>query len=203
MTTYTLTQEHWDKIFDDSTAGDIRRILRSLKPNLQEPAAWSDEDGDVLSASVVSGKGLRKIPLYTHPAPMRKDETLAYQEGHDALLVVKAKLENEIDNLLKNQMSKEDMVKVLQALVDAQNIDDGRDKWDRHGEAITIMQSAGMKSHLHIRHNETSQTTEYRGRYDAQGVITGLDDLIETVRGCAHGRDFASYEWCGILGVAK
>ena len=33
----------------------------------QEPVAWMDEDGDVLSASVVSGKGLRNIPLYTHP----------------------------------------------------------------------------------------------------------------------------------------
>ena len=33
----------------------------------QEPVAWMDEDGDVLSASVVSGKGLRNIPLYTTP----------------------------------------------------------------------------------------------------------------------------------------
>ena len=33
----------------------------------QEPMAWMDKDGDVLSASVVSGKGLRNIPLYTTP----------------------------------------------------------------------------------------------------------------------------------------
>ena len=33
----------------------------------QEPVAWMDKDGDVLSASVVSGKGLRNIPLYTNP----------------------------------------------------------------------------------------------------------------------------------------
>ena len=33
----------------------------------QEPVAWMDKDGDVLSASVVSGKGLRNIPLYTTP----------------------------------------------------------------------------------------------------------------------------------------
>ena len=40
----------------------------------QEPVAWMDEDGDVLSASVVSGKGLRNIPLYTTP-PQRKPLT--------------------------------------------------------------------------------------------------------------------------------
>ena len=35
----------------------------------QEPVAWMDEYGDVLSASVVDGKGLRNIPLYTAPPP--------------------------------------------------------------------------------------------------------------------------------------
>ena len=40
----------------------------------QKPVAWMDEDGDVLSASVVSGKGLRNIPLYTTP-PQRKPLT--------------------------------------------------------------------------------------------------------------------------------
>ena len=40
----------------------------------QEPMAWMDKDGDVLSASVVSGKGLRNIPLYTTP-PQRKPLT--------------------------------------------------------------------------------------------------------------------------------
>ena len=42
----------------------------TMKPaqfEAQEPVAWMDEDGDVLSASVVSGKGLRNIPLYTAP----------------------------------------------------------------------------------------------------------------------------------------
>ena len=33
----------------------------------QEPAAWMDKDGDVLSASVIDGNGLRNIPLYTTP----------------------------------------------------------------------------------------------------------------------------------------
>ena len=33
----------------------------------QEPVAWMDECGDVLSASVVDGSGLRNIPLYTTP----------------------------------------------------------------------------------------------------------------------------------------
>jgi hypothetical protein len=31
----------------------------------QEPVAWMDEYGDVLSANVVDGNGLRNIPLYT------------------------------------------------------------------------------------------------------------------------------------------
>ena len=33
----------------------------------QEPVAWMDKDGDVLSASVIDGNGLRNIPLYTAP----------------------------------------------------------------------------------------------------------------------------------------
>ena len=33
----------------------------------QEPVAWMDECGDVLSASVVDGSGLRNIPLFTAP----------------------------------------------------------------------------------------------------------------------------------------
>jgi hypothetical protein len=33
----------------------------------QEPVAWMDKDGDVLSASVIDGNGLRNIPLYTTP----------------------------------------------------------------------------------------------------------------------------------------
>ena len=33
----------------------------------QEPVAWMDECGDVLSASVVDGSGLRNIPLYAIP----------------------------------------------------------------------------------------------------------------------------------------
>ena len=39
----------------------------------QEPVAWMDEYGDVLSASVVDGSGLRNIPLYTTP-PQPKPE---------------------------------------------------------------------------------------------------------------------------------
>ena len=37
------------------------------KKEPQEPVAWMDEYGDVLSASVVDGKGLRNIPLFTAP----------------------------------------------------------------------------------------------------------------------------------------
>ena len=47
----------------------------------QEPMAWMDKDGDVLSASVVSGKGLRNIPLYTTP-PQRTWVGLTDEEKH-------------------------------------------------------------------------------------------------------------------------
>ena len=51
----------------------------------QEPVAWMDEDGDVLSASVVSGKGLRNIPLYTTP-PQRTWVGLTDEERNDCLV---------------------------------------------------------------------------------------------------------------------
>ena len=44
-----------------------KAIKEALAQSEQEPMAWMDKDGDVLSASVVSGKGLRNIPLYTTP----------------------------------------------------------------------------------------------------------------------------------------
>jgi hypothetical protein len=44
-----------------------------------------DEDGDVLSASVVSGKGLRNIPLYTTP-PQRTWVGLTDEERNDCLV---------------------------------------------------------------------------------------------------------------------
>ena len=42
-----------------------KAIKEALAQSEQEPVAWMDKDGDVLSASVVNGKGLRNIPLYT------------------------------------------------------------------------------------------------------------------------------------------
>ena len=39
----------------------------------QEPVAWMDKDGDVLSASIIDGNGLRNIPLYTTP-PQRTEQ---------------------------------------------------------------------------------------------------------------------------------
>ena len=49
------------------TSEAITAIKEALAQPEQEPVAWMDEYGDVLSASVVSGKGLRNIPLYTAP----------------------------------------------------------------------------------------------------------------------------------------
>jgi hypothetical protein len=45
----------------------MREVQRLGQEIEQEPVAWMDEEGDVLSASIVDGKGLRNIPLYTNP----------------------------------------------------------------------------------------------------------------------------------------
>ena len=71
----------------------------------QEPVAWMDEDGDVLSASIVDGKGLRNIPLYTTP-PQRTwvgltDEevkdivwNLPYEPSQEHIRAIEAKLKD-------------------------------------------------------------------------------------------------------------
>ena len=51
----------------------------------QEPVAWMDKDGDVLSASIVDGKGLRNIPLYTTP-PQRTWVGLTDEERNNCLV---------------------------------------------------------------------------------------------------------------------
>ena len=58
--------------------------LEALAQPEQEPVAWMDEDGDVLSASIVDGKGLRNIPLYTSP-PQREWVGLTDDEIDSAL----------------------------------------------------------------------------------------------------------------------
>ena len=45
----------------------------------QEPVAWMDKDGDVLSASVIDGNSLRNIPLYTAP-PQRTWQGLTEED---------------------------------------------------------------------------------------------------------------------------
>ena len=50
----------------EHAAEAIEYLLALAQPE-QEPVAWMDEYGDVLSASIVDGKGLRNIPLYTTP----------------------------------------------------------------------------------------------------------------------------------------
>ena len=63
----------------------LAAIKEALAQPEQEPVAWMDEDGDVLSASVVSGKGLRNIPLYTTP-PQRTWVGLTDEERNDCLV---------------------------------------------------------------------------------------------------------------------
>ena len=55
-----------------------KAIREALEQPEQEPVAWMDSDGDVLSASIVDGTGLRNIPLYTTP-PQRKPLTDAQE----------------------------------------------------------------------------------------------------------------------------
>jgi hypothetical protein len=62
-----------------------KAIKEALAQPEQEPVAWMDKDGDVLSASVVSGKGLRNIPLYTTP-PQRTWVGLTDEERNDCLV---------------------------------------------------------------------------------------------------------------------
>ena len=59
--------------------------------------------------------------------------------------------------------------------------------------------NTGMKSHLHIKFNEQTNTADYRARYDETGVITDWDDLMIVVRSCDHGRGFANSVWLDIL----
>lgn len=59
--------------------------------------------------------------------------------------------------------------------------------------------NTGMKSHLHIRFEESKQCIVYRARYDETGVITDWEDLMIVVRRCDHGRGFANHVWQDIL----
>ena len=61
----------------------LKKSLDEITPSEQEPVAWMDEYGDVLSASVVDGSGLRNIPLYTAP-PQREWVGLTDDEVWDA-----------------------------------------------------------------------------------------------------------------------
>ena len=63
----------------------ITAIKEALAQPEQEPVAWMDKDGDVLSASIVDGKGLRNIPLYTTP-PQRTWVGLTDEERNNCLV---------------------------------------------------------------------------------------------------------------------
>jgi len=128
MITYKLTQAQYKDLASVASAR-VENVLGKLKPNLQEPIAysvydplakyedlyWEDDLGDM------DGKEI--TPLFDHPAPI----------------------------------SKENMVKVLEALVGVdialpamlleQSMNHAVRQYAKRQEAITIMQSAieGMK----------------------------------------------------------
>jgi CRP-like cAMP-binding protein len=68
-----LAKQQGDWGMQGSRKHQIMRYAENAERNAvleQKPAAWMDEYGDVLSASIVNGKGLRNIPLYAH-SPQR------------------------------------------------------------------------------------------------------------------------------------
>ena len=81
MVSHQMIQDRLSEEIDE-----LRAYIESqLAQPEQEPVAWMDKDGDVLSASVVSGKGLRNIPLYTTP-PQRTWVGLTDEERNDCLV---------------------------------------------------------------------------------------------------------------------
>jgi len=88
---------------DARPTGFFFQMPKPMTQPEQEPVAWMDKDGDVLSASIVDGKGLRNIPLYTTP-PQRTwvgltDEevkdivwNLPYEPSQEHIRAIEAKL---------------------------------------------------------------------------------------------------------------
>ena len=66
----------------------ITAIKKSLAQPEQEPVAWINKDGDVLSASVVNGKSLRNIPLYTIPPQIKCCAECGVNDNNHALYCV-------------------------------------------------------------------------------------------------------------------
>ena len=87
------TDRQWVK-FPDSHIGvytneQVAELFELLpKEPEQEPVAWMDKDGDVLSASIVSGKGLRNIPLYTTPPQIKGCAECGVNDNNHALYCV-------------------------------------------------------------------------------------------------------------------
>jgi hypothetical protein len=78
--------EHIDKAMSEikeALANHIPDATKMVAQPEQEPVAWMDKYGDVLSASVVDGKGLRNIPLYTTP-PQRTWVWLSQEDFAEA-----------------------------------------------------------------------------------------------------------------------
>ena len=84
MTTYTLTQEQYDELHGTFANRDILRILKSLKPNSQEPSHYLYECNTVHSANRVKfldADVSSMLYLYTHPAPISKEDMVKVLEA--------------------------------------------------------------------------------------------------------------------------
>jgi hypothetical protein len=82
MTTYTLTQAQYDELHGTFANRDILRILKSLKPNSQEPVAEVHEHGRSISITEIE-KGVlaHGQKLFLRPAPISKEDMVKVLEA--------------------------------------------------------------------------------------------------------------------------
>jgi hypothetical protein len=131
MTTYTLTQAQFQRLYLESYSlkSEGYEILHSLKPNSQEPSYYLDGLNGCYSADRAKFLELdtsETKALYTHPAPISKEDMVKVLEALKCLIATNWPLEEATSS-------------------DGCYTDDPNEIKAR--EAITIMQSAieGMK----------------------------------------------------------
>ncbi len=82
MTTYTLTQSQYELLHKTRNISEVYALATSLKPNSQEPKAWlvTFESGDEELHFEQSSIGETQEALYTHPAPISKEDIVKVLE---------------------------------------------------------------------------------------------------------------------------
>lgn len=70
-------------------------------------------------------------------------------------------------------------------------------RWDDNKMIYDL--NTGMKSHLHIFWDQDSESIHCLGRYNHQATVDTWESLLRQVKYCMHGRDFANFNWIGLL----